>query len=492
MTEKHWKYLIWIVLAMITVGAAALDYFRPVFGDDLSFWAFLGLDDYVVPNRRTVSFILAHIFGCNGRLFDYMGPIIVDLMPRWMQSGFMGCMTGLYFFSMWLSIRRLKRGFSIVFLAITLAVMPWWDSMLMHVCQFNYLWGTTFCLLFFHFFFRGKERYGKWVVAGIVLLSVFAGAAHEQTGVAMCTGMFCYGIWHLRYKHFSRMRIWMLAALAFGTLLTLVAPSIWERAGQEYFHWPVWKMVVSTLPVYFVLIATMLLLNTRLKLTAEDIAMFIAATAAALIALVCGIPGRTGWFSESMSLILLARIFLSQRWGIKRGRLNYILAAISIAFILAHYAVSVKYQARAYADHEEMRRQFVESADGVVYLDYLHRYDPPLITLNRVRGVYAPYDAWSAAVLSRTYADGIRQPLVLPSAFKGKEVMDSLTIGDVTLYKPSAPNVFVTQDSTLVQPWHRMIRIVRQAPGFEAAISADLEPGDMLSPIVGKRDKRDQ
>lgn len=479
MKERNWKYLVAAVVLLMAIGAGVLDYFRPVFGDDLSFWAFLGRENYVVPNRRTISFILAHIEGCNGRLFDYMGPIVVDLLPRWLQAVLMGGMTGLFFFAMLLSTRH-RGSAAVLFLAIILAVMPWWDGMLMHVCQFNYPWGTTFCLLFLWFFFHGKERYGRWTLAGITLLALFAGATHEQTGVAMSAAMLLYAAIGKRYKQFTKPQRWLMAGLLFGAFLTVAAPAIWHRAAQDSFHWPGWKLAITTLPIYMILLVVMAIRNKRLKFSPEDRTMFIAASVAAVIAIASGIPGRTGWFSEAISLVLLARMVPARHWVAGLEACSTVLA---ICFIAAHYAVAIKYQARAYDEHLEMQRQFIESEDGVVYMDYQQRYDVPWITLYRVRGVYPPYDTWSATVLSRTYADGIKRPLVLPAAFKGLEITDSLTIGDVTIYKPQAPNVLVTQDSTLVQPWQGQIRIVRQGPGFEAAIACKQEPGDMLPPI---------
>lgn len=479
-----------VVLAIMTLGSIGLEYFRPIFSDDLAYWNFLGLDDYVMPNRRTISFILAHIFGVNGRLFEYMGPIMVDLMPRWLQALFMGSMAGLYFYGMLLSTKR-KGLFSVVFLAVTLAVMPWWDGMLIHACQFNYPWGTTFCLLFFWFFFHGSKNYNNWAITGLFILSIFAGATHEQTGVAMCAGMLGYAFYHRNYTHFDKPRRWMIYGLLFGTLLPVGAPAIWQRALQvstTSFHYPLGQLILITFPVYILLLLILLILNRRWRPTVEDVVMLAAATIAAVIGAASGTPGRTGWFSESISLILLARIWLRSDLH-PANLLKWVIAIAAFVFICVHYAVSVRYQARAYAEFEEMTSKFIKSDDGVVYLDYHPRYDVPGITLYRIYGIYPPYESWCVKMMSEAYGDSIKSPLVLPEAFEDREFRDSLTIGNVTLYRHEAPNVLVTQDSTLIQPWHGMMRIVRQGPGYEAAIAVELEPADMFQPVISKREK---
>lgn len=486
MKARKENFAIWVLLAIMAVGSGFMDYFLPAFGDDLSFWTILGLDDYNVPDRRSISFIIAHIEGCNGRLFDYMGPVVVDFLPRLIQAILMGAMAGLYFFSMLLSSKQKKGCFPALFLAITLAVMPWWDMMLLRVCQFNYLWGTTFCLLFFRFFFHGKEQYGKLTQAGLFMLSIFAGSAHEQTGVAMCAAMFGYALLKKRYQQFSKPQLWMMLGLLFGTFLTISSPAIWQRFAQESFHFPILKLILTTLPVYILLLSIILVLNKRLKFKAEDWTMFLAASLAAIIAVMSGIPGRTGWFTESISLILLSRILLEYKVNIRKS-ISATIYGICLCFICSHYTAAAIYQVRAYADHEEMRKQFIASENGVVYLDYLHRNDQPLLSLYRVRGVYPPYDKWSATVLSRAYSNGNKQLLVLPAAFKNKEIKDSLTIGNVTIYRNESPNTFITQDSTLIQQWNGHKRIVLKGPDFEAAIPFEIEPGDMLTPIIGQR-----
>lgn len=47
MKERNSKNLVAGVVLLMTISTGVLVYLRPVFGDDLSFWAFLGDEDYV-------------------------------------------------------------------------------------------------------------------------------------------------------------------------------------------------------------------------------------------------------------------------------------------------------------------------------------------------------------------------------------------------------------------------------------------------------------
>ena len=245
-----------IALLVIAAGSGLLDYFTPMTGDDLMFWNALGLHDYTAPDRSTVSFILAHIFGCNGRLFDYMGPIITNLPPRWLSSVLMGAMAGVFFFSVLFAARvpsRRHTAFSLALLAVTLAVMPWWDSMYLRVCQFNYPWAAAFCLLFIGFFFRDASApQGRLRLWALLFLGICAGASHEQAGVALCAAFLWWCFVGKRYRRLSLRRKYMLAGLLAGSLLSAGAPSIWARASAAAPGQSFGLLVATTLPVLMV------------------------------------------------------------------------------------------------------------------------------------------------------------------------------------------------------------------------------------------------
>lgn len=481
-------------LVLIAICSAALDYYLPAMGDDLRFWHLLGLENYHLFDRTTLKFIAGHIAGCNGRIFDYLGPVVINLLPRWLAAGVMGGMAGLYFYAMTLSLNLPRKGsygaFTLAFIAVTLAVMPWWDAMWLRVCQFNYSWATTAALLFVYFYF-GKPNIKKtWAWCLLFILGVCAGGMHEQIGVALSTA-FILLLWlGKRYKRVTSMQKAMLAGLGLGTLMPLVSPAFWSRLGGESYPDDTLHLIETTIPVYAVALCTILGLSISTKgrrflrrvFTDSAIILFLGASCAAAIAILSGIPGRTGWFAESASLILLGRMVLKCNF-----RSNKVVAfsagALALLFIGVHYGFSIQAQQTAYAEYTAVKDLYLASPNGVVYYDFTNRYDFPSVTLNRAKGVPDADDRWNRYVLSETY----RNPsdpnvIILPATFKGRLPIaaDSLTVGSATIYRQRPANVFVTSDSLLLQRWHGgTLRVVEELPDGEwVATELILDPGD--------------
>lgn len=464
-----------IVVVFIAIACGVLDYFLPAMGDDLVFWNELGLDNYRYPDYSTFKFAASHYLGTNGRMFDWLGPVVINLLPRFFAAVMMGGMMGLYFWVMLLNLNPARPNhncFYIVFIAIVVAVMPWWDSMWLRVCQFNYVWGTIFDLLFIYLFFKPYNR--TWKV-WLFLLGWCAGAAHEQTGLAMTVA---FGAWCLARGNFKSMekRRWtMLAGLILGALSTVATPSIWCRAAVDTVHDNVIHLVLTTLPVYILLLVVLIVMVLskagRKRLidffTPAAKIMLLAATVSALIAVMSGIPGRTGWFSESVSIVMLANIVLTLN-NTTRRVIAIISAVVAVQFILFHYAYSIYWQSRVYKEVEDVKTLYKDSDNGVVYYDFTGRYDTPIITLSRVKGVPDADDWWLATVLQRVYGSPLKEFVVLPAAMEGVVYGDSLTVDGYTLYK----------DKPLVKIDGQ--HVIKHTPVGWLVAPLVLDPGDIL------------
>ena len=493
-------------LLVITIGSAMLDYYLPAMGDDLAFWHFLGLDDYTVPNRRTISFILAHIFGCNGRLFDYMGPVVINLLPRIVAAIVMGGMAGLFFFSTLYASglpRRRHTTFAIILLTATLAIMPWWDGMYLRVCQFNYSWGATFCLLFIAVFFSNdKKANSKSRLVFLALLGVFAGATHEQTGVAMCATFILWCITGKRYRNLPAHRRAMLAGLFFGTFLTIAAPSIWHRAATGNVHQYPGLLVLTTVPLYLLLLA---IIGSKMcfrrgrqfiySLAATEWTVYIIAGAAAgIIAILSGIPGRTGFFTEACAIVALARMALACHGSIRQVP-AIALTTAGIALIALHFAVSVQWQSKMYREFEDVKTLYIAAPDGIVFYDFTNRYDAPAIALNRVKGVADADDVWFLEVLRRAYRPEDNIPVVLPTSMRGfaDNLVDSVSDGANTVYASRPLHVVLTSDSLPLQyypgPAPRYITETTLADGRPVWIATPRvrDPGDYELPVISEQ-----
>lgn len=482
--------LILFTLAIIAFGSAALDFYLPPVHDDLSFYTYLGLENYRFPNRSTLSFIIGHFEGCNGRFFDFMGPVFINLLPRALAAAVMGSMVALFFYSLLLLVNipcKKHTAFSISFLTFSFAVLPWWDSMFLRVCQFNYLWAATFSLLFFFFFFRDNNNLNNYSRLGLLLIAFFAGSSHEQFGISVAGALGAYACFKHNYRRFSRFQWQLSIALAAGVLFVLSSPNLWHRTSTLNNGYPLFDILFTTFPLFLILLATLGVLACKGSVSRfvspSDFVMIGAALFSAIIAVVAGVPGRTGWLAESVALIILAKLILSTKIFIKPFWATFA-SSLSLIFLCSHFFFSIQYQARGYDDYFKMKRYFIANPDGIVFLDYMHRFDPPAITLCRTRGIYPMYDSWSPLVFTRAFGDSVTEPTILPYAFKKHFPLqsDSLTIDNVTIYRSGASNVRLTVDSIPLQSWNGILRVVRNAPGFQVAYPLELEPGDANIP----------
>lgn len=490
-----------LLLAIIVIGSALLDYFVPPMGDDLLFLHQLGGDDYTRPDRGTVSFILAHIFGCNGRLFDYMGPVIINLLPRAIASAIMGLMSGVFFLCVLYACRLPRPGhqtLSLCTVFLTLLAMPWWDSMWLRVCQFNYLWCTSFCMLLIGLFFRDAGTNKR--LLPLFILGVFAGASHEQTGVALSGAFFLWVISTGHYRHLSTPRKTMLAGLLAGTLMAITSPGIWKRAAQENYSPPFLNLAISTIPLLLpllVIIAACLISykgrNFILSLYAGEWGVMVNAAVLSLpIIAFSGIPGRTGFFPETALIAAMTIMVLnSQKKWAMNARLRAFTCALIIALVCVHFSVSVRSQAKLMREWEDVRDAFIESPDGLVFCDFTNRYDVSPFTLYRVKGVADADDWWLLHAMHEAYGDTAKVPIILPLSFKDKDlcIADSITDGNVTVYTAKPANTVVTIDDAVLQyypgPSPRVVTAGRLADGRSIWVATPLvlDPGDYILPL---------
>lgn len=484
--------IVMLTLLFITICAATLDYYLPAMGDDLSFWNFLGLDSYKYPSIKTLKFIAAHILGCNARIFDYMGPAVINLLPRFVAAIVMGGMMGLFFYTMLLSLKLPKNqnyiSFTLFFIATTIAVMPWWDCMWLRVCQFNYNWATTFCLLFVYYFFGQRKQFGKFGLFLLFVLGVCSGGSHEQMGLSMCGAFFCSMVFNKRYKILDKFQKVMLSGLLFGALLPFTSPFLWTRIGFETTPYDILRLILNTLPVYIILLLTTMCLSVGKKgrvllkksLDSHYMTLFLAASFAAAIAIWSNIPGRTGWFTESCALILLGRFVIIS--GAHTNKAVGTLAEIAaLLFIIAHYSFSIQAKRTAYKQYKEVIELYIASDDGVVYYDYTGRYDFPTITLNNIKGVPDADDSNNRNVIKNVYGKENKTLIIIPSDFASKLPLagDSLTINGTTVYRNLPADIYFSGDSLMLQHRDSGERIIEKMPGSWLATKLVLDPGDI-------------
>ncbi|MCM1337835.1 MAG: DUF6056 family protein [Candidatus Amulumruptor caecigallinarius] len=456
---------VWLTLAGIAVATALLDWWMPLTGDDLAFQTFLEADDPRGSVRHAIAFIIASLLDCTGRFFDFAGPIAVWALPQWLTSAITGVMGALYFYAVILAAReqRSRPAAALLTILVTLLITPWWDSMWLRTCQYNYVWGTAFALLFSVLFFRRRRSDDRpAAIAGLILLGFLAGATHEQTGVALSASLLIFGVQGGNWRRWTRGQWCIAGALAFGTLITIAAPAIWRRAATESYHFPLGYLVITTLPLYTLVVAglavSLCFRRGRQRLRAilgrDGAFLLVASAIAALIALVSGIPGRTGLFAEACAVVIVSRIAVAH-FKPMRPIPSAVVCVACMGLIAIHYSAAIRGQRMALREHLVLEELYAESPDGIVYMDYTGRYDFPPAALLRIKGVPDDDDLWSRRKLMLYWRTDNRPLRILPTGLRGRMLLtgerDSVSMADVTVYNYAPATQAVIPDTLPVQ-----------------------------------------
>ncbi len=465
------------LILIIAVGTGLLDWFTPMMGDDLSKWIAMGASGDSFPDRQVLSFLAGHYFGCNGRVFDALGPLITNLLPSPLDSILMGVMCGLFFYLLCLSAKVFEYGRNTLacgLVTVALFTLPWWDSMFHRVCNFNYVWGTAFALLYVRTYFRYLDP-GRYSWIWLFILGGVAGCFHEQISVAMVA---YFGLDII----FRKRRDWHLVlfgGLCAGTLITVCTPNMWLRNAQFVADSPRSELLFNTLPLVIVLLAVLLIMllkpSRRPSLTrmlAGEFGAYLAiALLTAAVALYSTIPGRTGWLPESFSLVCLTLLCEKSKTHLKRGVAGILIALCFVAVIL-HFGVSVFWQRKMQMEYAQAIELFNRSEDGVVRMDVTDRYDVPFLTLFRVKGLPDADDTHLQTVFDRYYGHG-KKLLLLDDR---SEVMKSMPAHTSRIYNMISDTLTVTPSSD--GDWNVITPFEERGETFYRVSPFVRDPGD--------------
>lgn len=438
-----------VLICLMAVATGVLDWLTPLMGDDLSKWHRLGGEGFAHPDRSTLSFMAGHFMGSNGRLMDMLGPVVAAWLPHWLMSLLMAGMGGVYFYSLAVASRLNGKAYAplcMMLLGIALGILPWWDYMWLRVCQFNYMWGSAFCLLTVVFLLNPikKESRGSfWVMPLMCVVGFMAASSHEQNAVALSAGVI---VWLFVKRHGLRLKYLqklLLASVFVGSVLPFASPNFWNRSSESVPYFTVMEILTTTLPLVCVLVVTLAVMCVSRKgrgmlrdLTGKGLVIYVVmAAAAGGVAVLSGVPGRTGWLAESASLVALAWIVREFDFGAMR-KVSYVGSWLAVAFIMGHYSISIMSQYKANKEYGRMVEEVRTSKDGVVYGDFTPRKDFPDICLDRIKGVPDNDDSHLCRVLSSALRhDGV-PVVILPEALRGRldSFEDSISAGDVSVY----------------------------------------------------------
>lgn len=406
--------------AKCLVGAIALvSYFifldTPYTGDDLAYNGVFGgvspkYDSWIDYPRWMAS----HWLTTNGRMANYLMPLLGSL-PKWLVALFCSFML-LLMYRLSVTLSACKNGFiAIALVSCIYFVLPWWDSMAIFDCQLNYVWASAMCLLAVWIIFTIQSD-SFWFTAVSALICVAAGMMHEAASMPLCVGFLVYML-SARWKP-RRIQWVVLAAFAFGTACVLFSPGIILRAGSGTApDDPLWLLLIKSdlVAAALWLFIVILALSGRGRkelawlFTSRLCIFVVAALVSMAVSLASGVVGRSGWFAELFAMIAVFG-WLGRHWHPQALWASTLVSLVTVAQIV----FVALWQHRLSDEFSEFETKYVESSDGVVFMDYTRDDELPWWTLGRLRGVLDPDDGWLLECHAAYYRADEAWPVVLP------------------------------------------------------------------------------
>ncbi|MDE7407981.1 MAG: hypothetical protein K2M76_06125, partial [Muribaculaceae bacterium] len=382
---------------------------------------------------------------CNGRLGDLLWPTVTFMLPLWLRTALCGAAVAAFFgLAVYCSRSaggaRHRVAAQIMLIAILTFVMPWWDYMLLYVCQFGYVWAAMFGLWFLRTYFSrwggAADRSVEGLMASLLLGGV-TGGMHEAVGLPLVCGMTWYVFACGGRRSLTARRVWMLAGLVAGCAFVLASPALWHRLGaghepDDSLYILLLKNTSATVLLFVCLLVSLLRNRWRSALWSRLCGAWgvwvVAALAGMCISVVSGIVGRPGWFSQTCALVALWQWagYVGLRWPSR-----YMAAVVSVVLWLAVAVVSVTFavwQRRLGLEAVHVTDMYVNSADGQVYFDATPDDAAPWFTFGRCRGVPDADDSYLLEQFELYYGDEFKPLRVLPASLVGSARPDTCSL----------------------------------------------------------------
>ena len=376
----------WWLLGVMTLMFFCQMLYTPLTGDDLAYAnTFAGAEPYRESFAEYPRWCAFHWLHVNGRLANLLMPALA-IGPHWLLCA----LCAAAFFALYWTAAKASgsRGlWTFVLFALISWCLPWWDYMTIFDCQLNYIWASALSLG--AYLLVSRDLNNNWQLIPAILICFMGGMFHEGASVALCAGFILYAIvsgWRPSPRQWP-----LLAAFALGTAIVTFSPGIILRAtgAKAPDDSPLWIFLKSD-PIagllWLVVIAGYILPRFRpgvVEFFKSKISILaIAAFVSMIISLASGIVGRSGWFAELFSIIVI--IERLSKWKTPKVA---ILQSLIVALLFYQSADLMLWQARIHRDYEKFETEYKKSPDGVVNLPALRDTDMPWWTLGRLRAI---------------------------------------------------------------------------------------------------------
>lgn len=423
------------IVAVALALAFAVEGFYVCFsGDDIVYSLY---DTYYGGSLlRFPQWVARHWWLFNGRMPNYLLPLMLYFAPRWLLAVSNGLMAGLWvwMFGSLTCRRQCSPGVVTVLVTVATLTMTWWDTSTMYAIAFNYVWASALGLTVAWYIIRRIGGSGGLATSSVRLwllgiLGLAAGMMHEAMAMPMVFGFALYyvqkGRWRTMPKDVRCLLVWFLV----GAALCLFSPGIWRRFNSFRIpDDPAWLVLLKS-DYYGLLLAAVVVVMaifrpSRLRaLLATPWVIFVgAAIGSTLFCGVGGVVGRSGWFAQTSSVIALAWLLPVMKPSRVVSRA---LVAVFGGLFAAWLIVTTLWQIRIGSEGLEAMDRFRQSADGSFVMDF-HTIDSvPWTTLKRPRGAIPNSDERTRRILQSYYH---KDYIAIPAAASAVVIDDADTV----------------------------------------------------------------
>ena len=407
----NWKsvlrYLPVALIAFIGACYVVLGLNVELAGDDLSYYI-NGRDYYGGSLLRYPQWVLRHWVFNNGRIANYIAPLLLFHLPGWVLV-VLNALATAGFFALMLPAMHIRYSqyttgsFAIALLAFT---MPWWDTMLMFDISLNYVWMSVIALGFVLTFRRAERVDSRFWPC---LLALLAGATHEALSLPLLVGFAVWLIPGKRYLTLTMSQKRMLLWFAIGTATVVFSPGTLMRGAS--FHRPdaPLPLLLGMSCFYvFILVAFMAAMYVKdrhafvARLRSPWVVWLVAACVSTALAAFGGIIGRSGWFAQMFALIAFGQWFAVNTRRLPRP-MSFALPVVFAGAVVFHYLAFIHWQKIVYNEAHEITEAYTVSSDGTVFADVTPRTEVPWYVLLKVYGAPSPNNVYALYRASETY-----------------------------------------------------------------------------------------
>lgn len=404
----------WLVAA-IAVTSFFTFLFTPFNGDDWAYkMAFEGPDAKMDSWLSYPRWCGSHWLTTNGRIGNYLAPALMAATP-FIRAVLCALAIWLMYWSS-VILSGVRKGFlPILLIAMAALGLPWWDAMYIFDCQLNYIWTTALVTSAFIVILNSHITKNSSLIFAFLLCGA-AGISHEAASAPLIAAFVIWSLYNRSWP--EKNQLILLAAFLTGTILVLFAPGIILRNSAD--HTPddqLLPLLLKSDPAAILLWLTITALATFrtgreavYKLMRSNTGIFaLASLFSAIISAYSGIVGRTGWFAEIYAFIAITgwlHMYCRPKWTVASLILSAIITAQGTACAVLQYDLQ--------KESDEFERQYIESDNGLIFIDCTRDNDIPWWTLGRLRGVPDADDAFNLFAFARYHGRSGQWPVIMP------------------------------------------------------------------------------